>query len=209
MGILLFFVILSLFQIAESDYTLPQSKNYLMHAYAAYCTADSLRSWDCFWCANTTEKFFVTHVFYEEFTNTYGYIGYNSQEIMVVFRGTREDSLKNWITDLNSMVLIWYPSAGPYAAIAGGFYLAYTGVREETRDAIRALRTQFPSLPLVLVGHSLGGALSSVCAIDLYEELNETAITHWTYGSPRIGNADFVSYFEQVIPTTFVDVSFP
>ncbi|EON68821.1 hypothetical protein W97_08079 [Coniosporium apollinis CBS 100218] len=49
-----------------------------------------------------------------------------------------------------------------------------------------------------VVGHSLGGAVSSFAALDIAEELKEypnATMYHVTFGSPPVGTAAFASYF--------------
>ena len=44
-----------------------------MLAYSAYCEAPYLKNWNCYWCNSTNVK--VNHVFHNEKTNIYGFIG--------------------------------------------------------------------------------------------------------------------------------------
>ena len=48
--------------------------------------------------------------------------------------------------------------------------------------------------PIVL-GHSLGGALAYVCAVDIHLATKNPNIRVLTIGSPRPGNKDFANYF--------------
>jgi len=191
----------------RGSYSLPVATNYLFYAYSSYCPPSALQDWSCFWCQNTVENFTVTQIFYDEFTNTFGFAGYNNREILVSFRGTRESSLDNWITDLNSMALVDFPIGGQNAKVADGFYSAYTALRDQIRKAVQILQTSFPTFPIVLVGHSLGGALSSMCAVDLAAQMNGSFIIHYSFGSPRIGNEDFINYYSQLIPITWRTVN--
>jgi len=201
-GVVLFFLVVSVY----GSYDWKTSYNYLMQSYSAYCGPAALQSWNCYWC-NTSEIFHVTDIFNNSATNTFGYAGYNSKEILVAFRGTQLESIENWITDLESATLIPYPNGGPTTQVTDGFYNAYQGIRPSVLNSVKKLRAAFPGFPLVLVGHSLGGALSSMCAIDLAESLGEKSITQWSYGSPRIGNKDFTDYYHKNIPVTWRTVN--
>jgi len=187
------------------QYTLNDSIHYLLHAYAANCPPTQILNWNCYWCNFTNEHFNTTHVFYNSITNTFGYAGYNSREIMIVFRGTQMLSLENIITDLESLDLVAYPR-GKGLEVADGFYDAYKGVEGDVLRAYKYLRMSFPHFPLVLNGHSLGGSLSSMCAIDIVERYGEN-ITQWTYGSPRIGNKAFTEYYYQKMQTVWRTVN--
>jgi triacylglycerol lipase len=49
---------------------------------------------------------------------------------------------------------------------------------------------------VVVCGHSLGGALATLCASDLAGYLGaKCAVSSYTFGSPRVGNAVFASEY--------------
>lgn len=59
---------------------------------------------------------------------------------------------------------------------------------------------------IYLTGHSLGGALASLCAFDLrskFRELDENSIESYTFGSPRVGNIGFSLAYNRKIPCTY------
>jgi len=176
-------VVLLICVLCRGDYSLNSSTNYLMHAYASYCDPSQISSWDCFWCTNTTEPLNVTQMIYNSYYNILGFAGYNSKEIMVVFRGTREDSAENLLIDLKSM-FFWPWTEQDHVKVGYGFLSAYESVMDDVRSAVTALTQQFPNLPVTLVGHSMGGALTTLTAVDIAEQLGIGNITHWTYGSP-------------------------
>jgi hypothetical protein len=54
-------------------------------------------------------------------------------------------------------------------------------------------------------GHSLGGALATLCAHDLraYLGLSANLVSVYTFGSPRVGNNAFCSRYDELVPSTF------
>lgn len=56
-----------------------------------------------------------------------------------------------------------------------------------------------PDPTLLCLLRSLGGALATLCALDL--KLNQGAhdVRLYTYGSPRVGNSVFAEWFESQI----------
>jgi len=52
----------------------------------------------------------------------------------------------------------------------------------------------FPSYQLILVGHSLGGAVAALAGLDLLARGYDPQIT--TFGEPRIGNTALVKYID-------------
>ena len=60
--------------------------------------------------------------------------------------------------------------------------------------------TSLASAPTVFVtGHSLGGALATLCALDLKISLGLPDVRVVSFGSPRVGNYIFAKWFEQEI----------
>ena len=57
---------------------------------------------------------------------------------------------------------------------------------------MRTLIAAHPNTPILITGHSLGGALAVLSALDIKKELmfNET-ISLYTFGAPRVGNDEF------------------
>lgn len=54
----------------------------------------------------------------------------------------------------------------------------------------------YPSAKIIVSGHSLGGALAVLCALDLHRTYNKVdRLT--TIGQPRIGNSEFANYLTQ------------
>ena len=68
-------------------------------------------------------------------------------------------------------------------------------ILEINRTAIQAQGAS----PLVrITGHSLGGALASVCAVHLYQKgVHLDSVV--TFGSPRTGNPSFAQWYDRVV----------
>lgn len=74
-----------------------------------------------------------------------------------------------------------------------GFYESYM----HFRPTLQKLLAEEPKSNLFVFGHSLGGAMATLMAIDMqtnYSHRFET-ITHLVSGSPRVGNEAFFEYF--------------
>eukprot|EP01034_Spumella_vulgaris_P021439 gene21439-27470_t len=57
----------------------------------------------------------------------------------------------------------------------------------------QALKAQFPSYTVVVTGHSLGAALSTLTALD-FMDAGIGPIRLFNFGSPRVGNTAFANY---------------
>ena len=69
------------------------------------------------------------------------------------------------------------------------------GMLRETRDE------NLGSMPTVFVsGHSLGGALATLCALEMKLQLKIPDVHLITFGSPRVGNSVFASWYSKTIP---------
>ena len=63
-------------------------------------------------------------------------------------------------------------------------------------ESVAELLQKHPGADLYVVGHSMGAAMATVCALDLKfrYNLDREKISLFTFGSPRIGNDIFASF---------------
>lgn len=95
-----------------------------------------------------------------------------------------------------------YPYAGESSSDAlmhRGFVTAYFSVRQQIHDYIRS----YPLAGIVTAGHSLGGALATLCAVDIQYNFPKLAIDAYTYGAPKVGNDGFRDSFNRRVPSSF------
>ena len=77
-----------------------------------------------------------------------------------------------------------------------GFVDAYLSVREQIHNYLRS-----HAAPRVTVtGHSLGGALATLCAVDAQYNFSNIKIDIYTFGAPRVGNSGFRESFNRRVP---------
>jgi hypothetical protein len=179
-----------------TPYSKTAATPYLMYAYSAYCNSTNIEAWNCYWCTEVAGvELTVTATFYNKSTNTFGYAGYNSQEIIISFRGTETDSLLNWITDLEFSKTVPYQN-DPDVRVHSGFLHAYESVQSQVRSEANRLKSEFPGLPVTVTGHSLGAALATLCISDLIQEHPDWTMQTWNYGNPRVGNDGWASWYQ-------------
>lgn len=75
-----------------------------------------------------------------------------------------------------------------------GFYASWLNTRKAILPALTAAITAHPNYELVLVGHSLGGAVAALAALDFSARGWSPRVT--TFGEPRIGNAHLAAYLD-------------
>ena len=128
-------------------------------------------------------------------------------DVVVALRGT--EGILEWLTDAQ---FNWVTC--PFLVGAGhtedGFTDMYTslrtGVAADAPGVVAAMATLPFALPVGAVtvcGHSLGGALATLLALDLAANSTFDSPTVYTYASPRTGDPSFVSTYDQVVPNTF------
>ncbi|XP_062181209.1 lipase-like isoform X2 [Phragmites australis] len=173
---------------------------------SAVYTADltQLFSWTCQRCGDLTEGFEVIELIVDVKNCLQAYVGFagDMNAVIVVFRGTQENSIQNWIEDLFWKQLdLDYPGM-PEAKVHSGFYSAYhnTTLRDGVVSGIQKTRAVYGNIPIMVTGHSMGGAMASFCALDLVVNFGLKDVTLMTFGQPRIGNAVFASYFRRHLP---------
>lgn len=93
-----------------------------------------------------------------------GYVAVDSvrKEVVVAFRGS--SGLRNWIADLTFLQVPCNYTTG--CAVHSGFKIAWESIREYTLDFIKAAFAEYPGYTLVVTGHSLGGAVGTLAAIE-------------------------------------------
>jgi len=65
---------------------------------------------------------------------------------------------------------------------------------------IQSLMQIYPSAQVIVTGHSLGGAMATHLALDVYQVLGYQNAFYFTFGSPRVGNQAFAYYVDSIYP---------
>jgi pimeloyl-ACP methyl ester carboxylesterase len=77
--------------------------------------------------------------------------------------------------------------------------MAYVRIRERLLKATFNLIEQHPDYQIVFVGHSLGGALATLAAVDFQDRYGYgDRISIYTFGSPRVGNPGWARYVDSL-----------
>jgi len=129
-------------------------------------------------------------------TDTQCYVFTEGKITYIAFRGT-ELKLRDIFTDL------WaFKKDIPFKntkgiRVHGGFLKAYMSVRDDILSRIIELGND----KIVACGHSLGGALSQLCAVDIQKNsiVEKQNILVYTFGSPKVGNRKFRDSFNKRI----------
>lgn len=114
----------------------------------------------------------------------FGFVLESPQDIILAFRGT--STATNWISDVIASQTRFKPIKSP-CLVHRGFYEIYTSARAGILSALAGLSAD---KPLYIAGHSLGGALATLCATDVGANTS-FGVRLYTYGSPRAGDPAF------------------
>jgi len=118
---------------------------------------------------------------------TQAFLAHNSKFAVLAFRGTSD--WKDVQTDLTANKVSAGGSSFGKIRMHTGFFRGYELVSKQIVSKLDEVK----GLPLYITGHSLGGALATVALrfLEKKEDLKDRIAACYTFGSPRVGNADF------------------
>jgi len=123
-------------------------------------------------------------------TEWFGFIISSGDKIVVAFRGTQ--SSPDWAADLEvSQTTFIFPEARTHT----GFTSIYTSCRETILAALNRLPG---SARLFVTGHSLGGALAVLLALDASVNTPFRPVMY-NFGGARVGNPGFASRYNSLV----------
>ncbi|MDX1400396.1 MAG: lipase family protein [Kiloniellales bacterium] len=111
--------------------------------------------------------------------NTQAYLAECSHLRLLAFRGS--DDLKAWQTNIRGLPVMWQGPGEVHEGFAEAFEAAWPEIGKDL--------TRSNGRPLIITGHSLGGALATLAAVHCPQALV------YTFGAPRVGNQAFAHAF--------------
>ncbi|GAA3412165.1 lipase family protein [Paenibacillus hodogayensis] len=127
----------------------------------------------------------------------FGFIIESPKEIIIAFRGT--SSTSDWISDIIASQTKFKYSKGDCYTHRG-----FTNIYSSGRSGIiSALAELSPNKALYITGHSLGAALSTLCAFDIVANTVYSSPKLFTYGSPRVGDPAFAKAFSKYVQNSY------
>lgn len=125
-------------------------------------------------------------------TDVTGYIAVDRTRDLTVlaFRGSH--SIRNWLANID---FIQVPTdICPGCTAHQGFWDSWLEARNGILDTLVKTAKQYPSSKVVVVGHSLGGAVADFAAAEIRKQ--GVNVDLYTYGAPRIAGkalSDFIT----------------
>lgn len=121
-----------------------------------------------------------------------------TKELVVSFAGTA--NLWHTLYDLNA-IKRRHPLGDGH--VHSGFYAMYEGCKSQVFDCIKKGLATYDVEQLAVVGHSMGGALTYLLAMDIlagsYPLPPGTTVTVATFGCPRLGDAALSEFWQQLV----------
>jgi predicted lipase len=139
------------------------------YSAVSYCLITDILIWDCGRpCEqiNGVSKEDLVKVYDYEF-DTFGLIAYNKfdKELVISFRGTNAIDIPNWSMNFKSEKVPYEDVEG--AQIHAGWYIGWKNLRDDTLAKVADMIWKYQPKKILLTGHSLGGALATLAAIEI------------------------------------------
>lgn len=127
----------------------------------------------------------------------FGFIAESEDQIVVTFRGTRTFNDNESDQDL-------YQVPYPFVKQSGKTHRGFTCIYQSTRnDLIKEISKLPQSKKLFIAGHSLGGGLAVLAALDFAVNTKFREPFVYTYGSPRVADPVFASFFNKTVKNSY------
>ncbi|KRW99527.1 hypothetical protein PPERSA_03997 [Pseudocohnilembus persalinus] len=195
--LLIAFLLLSVIACQMQDFYSPQtSKSMLYYAKASYCEADQIKNWNgqaCDFHPSMTDIKVVKNLAH----GSQLYLGFDADAnaIVIAFRGSQ--NIQNWIDNLDYKKTE-YDFCND-CMVHKGFYKAWQAVSDEVMSTYRSLKSSHSGAKTYVTGHSLGGAIATLCALEL-RQAGFQVDNFYVFGCPRVGNQQFAEYGAQQLP---------
>jgi hypothetical protein len=132
-------------------------------------------------------------------------VGATKTEVIVAFRGTQPintadwndfiETVDDWVHDGEALLIkVPYAQGLVHQGFSSSLESLWTAVVAAIREQLTATR-----LPLIVAGHSKGGALATLAALRLRVEGVATPAGVYTFGSPRVGDTPFSNAYDAAI----------
>ena len=137
----------------------------------------------------------------------FGIIAQKSEIAAVSFRGTLTPG--DWLKDLD-FEHVPFQAVPEFGNVHQGFQLVYEAIEQSVKEGLSACSGRTRT---IIIGHSLGGALSVLCAPDLAinARAGKAAPEVHTFAGPRVAapdianpiNSTFAERFNETVPVCF------
>jgi len=154
--------------------------DYVHYAIIAYMEEAQIKEKIC-----STARFFDAHHFTEGESDAQFYAVIQKDELVLSLRGS--SSWEDVKTDIDVRRVPFFSGL-----VHSGFLKQYQSIESIILQLVKETHVQ----TITCVGHSLGGALATLCALSVKNRFPEKYIQCISFGSPRVGNQAFAQEFD-------------
>ncbi|KAI0311771.1 alpha/beta-hydrolase [Amylostereum chailletii] len=179
---------------------------FTQFARAAYCASSKVQNWQCGEACDALPGFQPTLTGGDGSSVQLFFVGYwpDQDTVVVSHEGTDPTKLEADLTDINIDMTTLDPSLFPGVPDGVQTHEGFTDEHAQTAgnilNEVRNLMSQHGTNSVTLIGHSLGGALAELDSLFMRLNLPNATVKGVTYGTPRVGNDDFVAFFNAQVP---------
>jgi len=153
---------------------------------AAYCPVNEIENWNCKMCSQNVSGINIID------DDTRIIMGYDNslKAPFISIRGSSD--INNWISNLETRII--HPYQDKNIGVHNGLYYEYLRYKDTLISYLLELND---NSNIIITGHSSGGAIASLLTYDLVTDgyIDYRNILLYSFGSPRIGNNEFVKSF--------------
>jgi hypothetical protein len=166
------------------------SKHFANLCQASYCIS-SIDDWSCKSCEPSFKLDYVV-----ENKGALALQGFDNMtnSIFTAFRGS--SNIQNWLNNIQVSKTSPYNDSTINVEI--GFYKTYSYLKPTLFSNLELLSDKYKTNVLSITGHSLGGAEGTLFAYDIALDKTYTILHYFSFGSPRVGNSNFVKSFQSL-----------
>jgi len=117
-------------------------------------------------------------------------------ELVFAIRGS--ESLSDFMDDAYCWMDNFQDVDTEGVRVHAGFLKQYISMRSAMISAVFRMIWKKQNKKIVFTGHSLGGALATLCGASVKNQLPDLHVSVYTFGSPRVGNKLFAKVFDAV-----------
>jgi len=172
-------------------------------AAAAYCSSATTKTWTCGQHCDAVPGFETSLVGGDGADTPLFFVGFdpNSNSVVVGHQGTDPSKVKSLLVDtdfvLQPMDSKIFPGLPSGIETHGGFQEAHARSASQILQAVQSELAARNTNNVLVVGHSLGGALALLDCVFLKLKLPSTIqLKGITFGMPRVGNQQFADYID-------------
>jgi len=178
-------------------------------AAATYCSLDTIRTWTCGKHCDATPVFEPSLVGGDGAATPQFFVGFDpsSNSVVVGHQGTDPTEVESLLIDavfvLEPMNQQTFPGVPSGAQVHSGFQDAHALTAQQILAAVTSELAARNTEKVLVVGHSLGGALALLDGVFLGLKLPATTqLSVITYGMPRVGNQEFANFVDANVAVT-------